>query len=193
MQDTQTAVFENIATRETSERPFHNMYSLMPAKPHQNLREAGLADATGFLDVDPFTLQHRHYDNVFGLGDVSNLPTTKTFYGGFSQVHVLRSNLDKRLNGLPFNARYDGHSEALVHSGIEGLALVGHDYDGSSRGALDTGLAANLRYRKFNLFGKKELMNICKFKNWGPPYYKFKKTFADAPASSASSSSTLHP
>jgi sulfide:quinone oxidoreductase len=34
-------------------------------------------------DVDHETLQHRKYPNVFGIGDVCNLPTTKTFWGGF--------------------------------------------------------------------------------------------------------------
>jgi sulfide:quinone oxidoreductase len=52
-----------------------------------------LTDSTGYLDVDPFTLQHKTYDNIFGLGDVINAPTTKSFYGGLSQVAVLRNNV----------------------------------------------------------------------------------------------------
>lgn len=65
----------------------------MPYTYHSVLSEAGLADSTGLLNVNPRTLQHVKYDNIFGLGDVTNVPTTKTFYGGFSQVHVLRNNL----------------------------------------------------------------------------------------------------
>lgn len=33
---------------------------------------------TGFVDVDKETLQHNSYPNVFALGDVANLPTSKT-------------------------------------------------------------------------------------------------------------------
>ena len=54
----------------------------MPYTYHSALSQAGLADSTGLLNVNPRNLQHVKYDNVFGLGDVTNVPTTKTFFGG---------------------------------------------------------------------------------------------------------------
>ena len=148
----------------------------MPSKPQANLAEAGLADNSGFLDVDPHTLQHKKYNNIFGLGDVNNVPTTKTFYAGFNQLHVVRNNLERQMNGLSLNAKYDGASSALFHTGMSELANFNQTYNGGDN--LNSGFMAGLRFKKYNLFGKKEVMNICKFKNWGPPYYKFKKTFA---------------
>ena len=37
-----------------------------------------LADAAGYLAVDKETLQHVKYPNVFGIGDCTNVPTSKT-------------------------------------------------------------------------------------------------------------------
>ena len=37
-----------------------------------------LVDQSGYVDVNPKTLQHLTYKNVFSLGDCSNLPTAKT-------------------------------------------------------------------------------------------------------------------
>ena len=37
-----------------------------------------LADATGFLNIDKGTLQHVKYSNIFGIGDCTTLPTSKT-------------------------------------------------------------------------------------------------------------------
>jgi len=37
-----------------------------------------LSDATGFLKVDKGTLQHVKYSNIFGIGDCTTLPTSKT-------------------------------------------------------------------------------------------------------------------
>jgi sulfide:quinone oxidoreductase len=37
-----------------------------------------VADAGGWVDVDKETLQHKKYPNVFGIGDCTNLPTSKT-------------------------------------------------------------------------------------------------------------------
>lgn len=59
-----------------------------------------MADESGLLNVNPETLQHNKYDNIFGLGDVINVPTTKTFYAGVHQISVVRHNLERRINGL---------------------------------------------------------------------------------------------
>lgn len=91
--DKKSVILENTKTGQKEERDYQYFYSLIPAKPHDNLIEAGLTTEDGFLDVDQKTLQHKKYKNIFGLGDVNSLPTTKTFFGGFSQIHVVRHNL----------------------------------------------------------------------------------------------------
>ena len=40
--------------------------------------KSSITDETGYLDVDKYTLQHVKYPNIFGLGDCTNLPTSKT-------------------------------------------------------------------------------------------------------------------
>lgn len=42
------------------------------------LRSSPLSDASGFMDVNKNTLQSKKFDNVFGLGDCVNVPTSKT-------------------------------------------------------------------------------------------------------------------
>lgn len=42
------------------------------------LKTSPVADAAGWVDVDKETLQHKRYPNVFGIGDCTNLPTSKT-------------------------------------------------------------------------------------------------------------------
>lgn len=66
-------------------KKYNSLYSLMPTKPHQNLVESGLAhkDSNYLLDVDHETLQHKKYKNIFGIGDVCNLPTSKTFWATY--------------------------------------------------------------------------------------------------------------
>lgn len=169
------------------------MYSLLPAKTQANIAEAGLADKDGFLDVDPHTLQHKKYNNIFGLGDVTNVPTTKTFFSGFEQLHVVRNNLVRQMNAHSLNASYDGASSAVMHTGISELSSIAHKYDGVSDGGMESGFSAGLRYKKFNMLEKKQVVNISKFKNWGPPYYKWKKTFSETGSTSVKSAESLHP
>ena len=40
--------------------------------------KASIVDAAGFLDVTKETMQHAKYPNIFGLGDCTNIPTSKT-------------------------------------------------------------------------------------------------------------------
>jgi NADPH-dependent 2,4-dienoyl-CoA reductase/sulfur reductase-like enzyme len=56
---------------------------------HPYIAESGLADATGYLDCDKYTLRHKKYPNVWGLGDCTSLPCSKTAAAVFSQTEVL--------------------------------------------------------------------------------------------------------
>lgn len=49
-----------------------------PMSPPDVLKTSPVADAAGWVDVDKDTLQHKRYPNVFGIGDCTNLPTSKT-------------------------------------------------------------------------------------------------------------------
>lgn len=37
-----------------------------------------LVNEAGYLEVDKLTLQHVRFPNIFGIGDCTNLPTSKT-------------------------------------------------------------------------------------------------------------------
>lgn len=188
MQDQNIAVFKHRGCGSIVERPYSHFYSLMPTTTHPLLAEAGLADSTGFLDVNPETLQHKQYSNVFGVGDVLNVPTTKSFYGGLAQVAVVRHNLERRLNGLSLNAKYDGYSKVSFFTGPSAIANIEHKYGGQEVSVSTDSLSSSLRYKLYSMTGKHNAEHIYKFKNWGPPYYKFKKTFEGGETASKAAS-----
>lgn len=57
-----------------------------PMGPHKYIAESGLGDAAGYLEVDKYTLRHIKYPNIWGLGDCSNTPNSKTAAAVFSQT-----------------------------------------------------------------------------------------------------------
>ena len=124
MKNEQIAVFRQRDTGQLVERFYGHLYSLMPTTTHSILTEAGLADSTGYLDVNPETLQHIKYDNIFGIGDVNNVPTTKSFYGGLAQAAVVRHNVETRLNGLSLNAKYDGYTQLGLYTSPSSIANI---------------------------------------------------------------------
>ena len=56
---------------------------------HDYIKESGLADEAGYLDVNKFTLRHNKHHNVWGLGDCTNTPNSKTAAAVFSQTETL--------------------------------------------------------------------------------------------------------
>jgi sulfide:quinone oxidoreductase len=43
-----------------------------------SISNSELASQNGYVDVDTKTLQHKKFENVFSIGDIANLPTSKT-------------------------------------------------------------------------------------------------------------------
>jgi len=183
----QIGTWENIKTKEREERPYNNLYALPPSKPHKSLVDAGLVsqETNNLLDVNEQTLQHKKYKNIFGIGDVNNLPTTKTFWGGFHQVHVVRNNVYRNLHGQSLNALYSGYSKAVLHLGQNTLTYVVHYYNQKTSpfNLLDRngGLISTIRYYYWGRAQKKKFLGYYLFKSWGPPTFKLKRYFQELP------------
>lgn len=67
------------------------------------VKKSKLADAAGFVDVSKETLQHKKYPNVFGIGDCTSLPTSKTAAAIAAQSKVLFKNLNEVMDGKQGN------------------------------------------------------------------------------------------
>ena len=106
------------------------------------------------MDVNPETLQHKKYENIFGIGDVTNVPTTKSFYGGLAQVAVVRNNVERRLNGLSLNAKYDGYTKLSLYTSPSSLANIEHKYGGEEVAFSTDGLGSSLRHTLYSMTGK---------------------------------------
>lgn len=71
---------------------FDLLHIVPPQKAHSFVGPLAHPD-TGFVDVNKDTMQHNTFPNVFSLGDVANLPTSKTAAAIFSQAPVVVHNL----------------------------------------------------------------------------------------------------
>lgn len=97
------------------------------------IKRSPLAGAGGWVHVDKFTLQHARYPNVFGLGDASSLPTSKTGAAIRKQAPVLVENLLALRAGQPLAAVYDGYTSCPLVTGYGRLVLAEFDYDGNPK------------------------------------------------------------
>jgi NADPH-dependent 2,4-dienoyl-CoA reductase/sulfur reductase-like enzyme len=56
---------------------------------HSYIAESGLGDANGFVDLNKYNLRHNRFSNVWGLGDCTSLPNSKTAAAVFAQTEAL--------------------------------------------------------------------------------------------------------
>lgn len=123
------ADFKNLETEETVTLHYDLLHVTPPMGPPAMIAASPLADPAGWVDVDPATLRHNRYANVFALGDCSNLPTSKTGAAIRKQAPVVVKNLLAAIADRPLTARYDGYSSCPVVTGIGKLVLAEFDYD----------------------------------------------------------------
>lgn len=96
-------------TSETVETSFDMMHVCPPQMAPDFVRASPLADAAGWVDVDPATLRHKKYANIFSLGDAASTPNAKTAAAARKQAPIVAENIlfDKGLSkGL---CAYDGY------------------------------------------------------------------------------------
>ncbi len=104
------AVFRNVDTNEIIEKDFYSAVINPPSKPHAELLSSGIANAEGVVDVNPYTMQHKRFENIFAFGDCVGVNTTRTQTAAMAQCPVVKHNLNNFLNGKELNAIYDGYT-----------------------------------------------------------------------------------
>ena len=100
-----------------------------PMGPPTFIAKSPLADNDGWVDVDRETLQHKKFPNVFGIGDCSNLPTSKTGAAIRKQAPVLVGNLIAAISSQTLSGKYDGYTSCPLVTGYGKLVMAEFDYD----------------------------------------------------------------
>jgi sulfide:quinone oxidoreductase len=123
------AVFKNTQTGEEMRLNFGTLL-LTPENKKREIYEGNdLADKDGQVTVNPYTLQHTKYQNIFAFGDCANVPTTKGLYATLNQGVVVRNNLWDYLHGNDMKGIYEGYSSFAVHHTIDRQWIFKHKYN----------------------------------------------------------------
>lgn len=117
------------ATREV-EKHFEMLHVTPPQSAPGFVKRSPLANAAGWVDVDPATLRHTRYDNVFALGDAAGTSNAKTAAAVRLQAPVVVRNLLASLDGAPLAAAYDGYGSCPLTTAYGKVVLAEFAYGG---------------------------------------------------------------
>ena len=117
-------------TKETITQDFDMIHVVPPQKAPDFIRSSPLADAAGWVEVDPATLRHKRYDNIFALGDVSNTTNAKTAAAARKQAPVVAHNVLAALHQAKGQAHYDGYGSCPLTVERGKIVLAEFTYGG---------------------------------------------------------------
>jgi len=93
------------------------------------IERSGLGDEFGFLPTHPNTLQVEGMEDVFALGDTTNLQTSKAGSVAHFQGDVLIENIERHIDGVELLADFDGHANCFIETGFGKAILIDFNYD----------------------------------------------------------------
>lgn len=107
-------------------------YDLLVAVPpnfgSQVIEDSDMGDM-GYVDTDKHTLKAKRWDNVYVIGDSTNVPTSKAGSVTHFEADILIENIMAEINGRKPPAIYDGHSNCYIESGFGKALLIDFNYD----------------------------------------------------------------
>ncbi len=105
---------------------------LIMIAPHQGapvVRTSGLGDRGGWVPTDKQTLQVKGHDNLYALGDATDLPVSKSGAAAHFEAEVLAKRLIEAVEGRAPEPLYDGHVMCMIETGANRAMLINFDYE----------------------------------------------------------------
>ena len=111
-------------------REFDMLHAVPPQRAPDFVRVSPLADAAGWVDVDPATLRHKQFADIFALGDVANTPNAKTAAAARKQAPTVAHNVLALRGAATGEARYDGYGSCPLTVARGKIVLAEFTYGG---------------------------------------------------------------
>ena len=158
---TKTARFSVIDSEGKSteiEKQFDMLHVCPPQRAPQFVAQSQLSDDAGWLNLNSETLQHKHYGNIFGLGDCSNTPNAKTAAAVRKQAPVVAENVLMVLQGEVPRAIYDGYGSCPLTVERGKIVLAEFGYGGKLQPTFPSWLVKGTQPSRLSWFLKEKML-----------------------------------
>ncbi len=90
---------------------------------------SGLGDDLNYVAVDKQTLLAKGHENIFAIGDASDIPTSKAGSVAHFSIELFEDNFVSHVHGRPMTKLFDGHANCFIESGHGKGMLIDFNYD----------------------------------------------------------------
>jgi sulfide:quinone oxidoreductase len=120
---------KKIVSYDGQEIPF-DVLTIVPVNIGSEMVErSGMGDDLNFIPTDRYTLRSEKHENIFVLGDASNIPTSKAGSVVHFAAEVVYENFLSAIEGRPLQAHFDGHANCYIETGFGKGSLIDFNYE----------------------------------------------------------------
>lgn len=119
---------KKIVSYDEREVPYDLLVSVPLNKGADVIGKSGLGDELNFSPVNKTTLLSDKCDNIFVLGDASNIPASKAGSVAHFAIDLWGENFIRYTEGKELKPVFDGHANCFVESGYGKGVLIDFNY-----------------------------------------------------------------
>lgn len=93
------------------------------------IARSGMGNELNFVPTNRESLAAENLDDVFVIGDASNVPASKAGSVVHFQSEILFENILEHIEGRPPRAHFDGHANCFIESGFGKGLLIDFNYE----------------------------------------------------------------
>ena len=99
---------------EGEELDYDLLIMIPPHRGQSFIKESGLpTDEQGWVNVDRYTLRVEGFDNIYALGDATNLPISKAGSTAHHEAPIIAKNIKSQIKGSNRIHKYNGHVQCF--------------------------------------------------------------------------------
>lgn len=120
-----------IVSYDEQKVPFDLLVSIPTNMGADFVENSGMGDDDdlNFIPTDKHTLQSKQFENVFVIGDATNVPTSKAGSVAHFMGETLTENILNFIDGKPLEPSFDGHANCFIETGYGKATLIDFNYD----------------------------------------------------------------
>ncbi len=120
---------KNLVSYDGRELPF-DLLTIVPVNMGADfIARSGMGDDLNYVATNKHTLRSDNWENIFVLGDASNIPTSKAGSVVHFASEILFENMMSAIEGRPLLAKFDGHSNCYIETGFGKGSLIDFNYE----------------------------------------------------------------
>jgi len=108
--------------------PFDLLVTVPTNKGDALIEPSGMGDDLNYVPTNKETLQSKDWQNIFVLGDATNIAASKAGSVAHFEAEILTDNILRYIAGEPLKAEFDGHANCFVETGNGKALLIDFNY-----------------------------------------------------------------